>query len=65
MTYCRLLSAGVIYAVAIPANAFVIAMGWVGIVGCSACSPPLNAGGFSIAVANVASRRRADRADQA
>lgn len=42
-----------IYAIAIPANAFVVAMGWgtnrwvLGIVAA------LNAGGFSLAVANV------------
>jgi hypothetical protein len=43
----------VIYAVAIPANAFVIAMGWGGNRWVLGVLAALNAGGFSIAVANV------------
>lgn len=42
-----------IYAVAIPANAFVIAMGWGGNRWVLGVLAALNAGGFSLAVANV------------
>lgn len=43
-----------IYAVAIPANAFIVAMGWSGNRWVLGVLAALNAGGFSLAVANVA-----------
>ncbi len=42
-----------IYAVAIPANAFIVAMGWSGNRWVLGVLAALNAGGFSLAVANV------------